>query len=261
MLIATLIQTDLYWQNTSANLAMLQQKIAPLKNKTQLIILPEMYNTGFTMKPELYAETTDGITLKWMKKMAAHTSAIVCGSVAIKDEAGNYYNQLLWVTPSGKYEYYNKRHLFAYAKENEYYTAGKQQLYTNVNGITVNCQVCYDLRFPIWARQPLNTPPYCVLLYIANWPKARNAAWQALLTARAIENQCYVIGVNRTGKDGNGVDHIGNSMVVNALGETLLNCGNKEGVHTISLDMQALKNIRSTFPFLKDADAYTIVTL
>ncbi len=261
----TLIQTDLHWEDKAANLAMLEQKIMRIEDKTEVVVLPEMFSTGFSMQPHLFAETMDGETVQWMRNIAQQKRIILTGSIIIEEEA-HYYNRLLWVLPNGSCGCYNKRHLFGYAGEDEPYTAGTKRLIASVKGWKINLQVCYDLRFPVWARQRLCVDgknenedcEYDVLLYVANWPERRNHAWQTLLTARAIENQCYVIGVNRVGNDGNNINHSGNSMVIDALGNVIYNKINEEDIFTITLDKQPLQDIRNKFPFLQDADHFTI---
>lgn len=262
----TLIQTDLAWENKAANLAMLYQKIMSIEEKTEVVILPEMFSTGFSMKPEQFAEIMDGETVQWMRNIAQQKRIILTGSLIIKEE-NNYYNRLIWMLPNGSYGCYNKRHLFGYAEEDKHYTAGNKRLITSVKGWKINTQICYDLRFPVWSRQAPsqaemkgNEDEYDVLLYVANWPERRNSAWQTLLTARAIENQCYVIGVNRVGMDGNNIAHCGNSMVVDALGNVLYCKAGEEDVVTLTLQKQELLHIRNGFPFLHDRDNFTIHT-
>ena len=183
---------------------------------------------------------------------------IIAGSIIIHED-DHFYNRLIWMLPNGEYGYYDKRHLFAYGDENNHYTPGDKRLIASVNGWKINLQVCYDLRFPVWSRQQANDKPeYDVLVYVANWPERRNHAWKTLLAARAIENQCYVIGVNRTGNDGNNVYHSGNSSVINALGEVLYHKAHDEDIYTIQLDKQHLEETRSKFPFWKDADKFLI---
>ncbi len=274
----TLIQTNLHWEDKAANLQMLEEKINSIQHPTQIIVLPEMFNTGFSMKPEEHAEDMNGTTVQWMKKMAVTKRVIITGSIMVKeveitqtDEAGpnRYYNRLIWMLPNGQFAVYDKRHLFAYAGEDKHYTAGAKRLIASVNGFKINLQVCYDLRFPVWARQQTSrisnsdsaqdyVPEYDVLIYVANWPERRVHAWKTLLTARAIENQCYVIGVNRTGNDGNEIYHSGNSMVIDAMGEVLYEKEHDEDVFTITLSKEKLEEIRHKLPFLKDADAFSI---
>jgi len=258
----TLIQTNLHWENRAANLSMLNEKIASINTKTQIIILPEMFSTGFTMKPEIFAETMDGETVTWMKKTAAEKRVVLTGSIAAK-ENDNYYNRLIWMLPNGTFGYYDKRHLFAYAGEDMHYTPGLKRLITSVNSWKINMQVCYDLRFPVWARQQIiddnnQAPEYDLLMYVANWPERRNHAWKTLLQARAIENQCYVVGVNRTGNDGNNIYHSGNSMVVSPVGEVLYHKAHEEDIFAITLQKDLLNETRTRFPFWKDADNFTI---
>lgn len=255
----TLIQTVLHWEDKAANLAMLTAKINAIHEKTEVIILPEMFSTGFSMKPEILAETMDGATVNWMRKIAIEKKAIITGSLMIEEE-GKFYNRLIWMLPNGNYGYYNKRHCFAFAGEDEHYTAGDKRLIAQVKGWKINLQICYDLRFPIWARQASNDEPeYDVLLNVANWPQRRSHAWKTLLTARAIENQCYVIGVNRVGNDGNNIYHSGDSLVIDALGETLYHKADEEDVFTITLHKNTLDETRAKLPFLKDADSFNII--
>ena len=267
---------------------MLEEKINSIQHPTQIIVLPEMFNTGFSMKPEALAEPMNGPTVEWMKKIAAEKRVIVTGSLMVSENAENgsaqYFNRLIWMLPNGQAGVYDKRHLFAYANEDKHYTAGTKRLIASVNGWKINLMVCYDLRFPVWARQqssristPLDTPPpsfdsaqdsnsaqdfvpeYDVLIYVANWPERRVHAWKTLLTARAIENQCYVIGVNRTGNDGNDIYHSGHSMVIDAMGEVLYEKEHDEDVFTITLSKEKLEEIRHKLPFLKDGDAFSIL--
>jgi omega-amidase len=259
----TLVQTALHWEDKKANLQMLQEKIRDLQQPTHVVVLPEMFSTGFSMKPEVLAEQMDGLTVTWMKELAAEKKVILTGSVIIKEES-HYYNRLIWMLPNGQFGYYNKRHLFAYAEEDKHYTAGNKRLIASVNGWKINLQVCYDLRFPVWARQTPHVQEregggeYDVLIYVANWPHKRSTAWKTLLQARAIENQCYVIGVNRTGEDGNGIYHSGDSMVIDPLGEVLYYKQDEEDVFTIALDKTHLQAVRERFPFWKDADDFSI---
>jgi len=275
----TLIQTNLHWEDKKANLEMLSQKIESIKEKTEVIILPEMFSTGFSMKPELLAETMSGETIEWMKKISSAKKIILTGSVIIKESvpsllerAGGeaFYNRLIWMLPNGEYGVYDKRHLFAYADEHNHYTAGNKRLIAQVKGFKINLQVCYDLRFPVWARQAPSQPPpkgegktaaheYDVLVYVANWPKKRSIAWKTLLQARAIENQCYVISVNRVGKDGNDHEYSGDSMIIDPLGEIVYTKANEEDVYTYTLHKEKLNEVREKMPFWKDADSFEIL--
>jgi len=310
----TLIQPDLYWEDKAANLGHFETLIEGIKERTHLVILPEMFSTGFSMRPAGLAETMDGPTVAWMKKMAARKKIILTGSLIIEEE-GHFYNRLLWMLPNGQYGVYDKRHRFAYAGEDEQYTPGHRRLIASVNGWRVNLLVCYDLRFPVWSRQqmqrlpdlatssrpaspgsapssvpavpssapsslPLATPPtapapsspppsppgpvppltpeYDLLVYVANWPERRSHAWKTLLQARAIENQVYVVGVNRVGNDGNNIYHSGDSMVVDPLGEVLYHAPKEESVFTCTLQREKLEEVRTRLPFWKDADQFRI---
>lgn len=254
----SLIQTNLFWEQKEQNLAQLEEKINNIQVTTQIVILPEMFTTGFSMQPHLLAETMDGPSVNWMKSLAARKKIILTGSLMIEDE-GKYYNRLLWVLPNGQIGYYDKRHRFAFGGEDKHYEAGYKRLIAQVMGWKLNLQICYDLRFPVWARQQSEErPEYDVLINVANWPEKRNHAWKTLLTARAIENQCYVIGVNRVGTDGNNIYHSGNSMVIDPLGEVLYHQEHTEDVHTITLHKEQLDDVRSRFPFWKDADHFVI---
>lgn len=266
------MQTQLFWEDKKANLQMLEEKILNIKDKTQVVILPEMFSTGFSMKPEQLAETMQGATVQWMKRIAATKKIILTGSVII-EEGGNYYNRLIWMLPNGQHGFYNKRHLFAYAEEDKHYSAGMKRFIASVNGWKINLQVCYDLRFPVWGRQ--NSSPallqqvgearngaeleYDVLMYVANWPEKRNHAWKTLLQARAIENQSYVIGVNRVGEDGNGIYHSGDSMVIDPLGEVLYHKKDDEDIFTMTLQKENLQQVRERFQFWRDADEFQIL--
>ncbi len=266
----TLIQTKLFWEDAAANRKMFEEKINSIKEKTEVVILPEMFSTGFSMHPEKFAETMDGETVAWMKNIAAKKKIILTGSLMMKapsslEKAGNevFHNRLIWMLPNGDFGCYDKRHLFAYGEEHNHYTAGNKRLIASAKGWKINLQVCYDLRFPVWARQtsPLNLSneaEYDVLIYVANWPERRSLAWKTLLQARAIENQCYVIGVNRVGEDGNKIYYSGDSMVIDPLGEILYHKKNEEDIFTIELNKEHLEETRKKFPFLKDADRFII---
>lgn len=256
----TLIQTNLHWEDKTANLAMLEEKIRSIRGKTELVVLPETFSTGFSMKPALLAETMDGETVRWMKRVAAEMKIILTGSLFI-EENKHYYNRLVWMLPNGQYGLYDKRHRFAYAGEDEQFSAGSKRLIASVKGWKINLLVCYDLRFPVWARQAPgpDEPEYDLLVYVANWPERRNHAWKTLLQARAIENQCYVVGVNRVGNDGNNNHHSGDSMIVDPMGEVLYTKKDEEDIFTITLDKAQLNNVREKLPFLKDADVFVIL--
>ena len=228
-----------------------------------------MFSTGFSMQPQLFAETMEGETMQWMKEISSANKIILTGSLII-EENNHYYNRLIWMLPNGDYGYYDKRHLFGFAGEDKHYTAGNRRLIASVKGWRINLQICYDLRFPVWARNRITTvdnasteesttdtrPEFDVLLYVANWPERRSHAWKTLLCARAIENQCYVIGVNRVGVDGNNVSHSGNSLVIDPLGEVLYHMADEEDIFTITLQKEWLNEVRGKFPFWKDADDF-----
>ena len=258
----SLIQTALHWEDKSRNLQMLEEKIRSIKERTEVIILPEMFSTGFSMKPEVLAESMNGQSVEWMKNIAAEKKAIVAGSLIISDN-GKFFNRFIWMQPDGHYGYYDKRHLFAYADEDKHYTPGKKRLIASVKGWRVNLMVCYDLRFPVWARHHFaateGLPEYDLLVYVANWPERRNHAWKTLVQARAIENQCFVAAVNRVGEDGNGIYHSGDSMVANPMGEVLYQKAHDEDIHTITLNKQEVDEVRSKLPFWKDGDNFVIL--
>ena len=253
-----MIQPNLHWEDRAANRDMFEKKIKDINEKTEVVILPEMFSTGFSMRPEALSEKMNGTTVEWMKKIAADKKIILTGSLIIEDE-GKYYNRLIWMLPNGEYGFYDKRHLFAFAKEDEHYSPGSKRMIASVKGWKINLLVCYDLRFPVWARQA-SPGEFDLLIYIANWPEKRIVAWKTLLQARAIENQCYVVGVNRVGDDGNDIHYSGESMVIDPLGETLYHKSDEEDVFTCTLEKSKLEEVRNRFPFLRDADQFTIET-
>jgi len=256
-----LIQSKLHWEEIDANLAMFEEKIWTLSDQPDLILLPEMFTTGFTMESEALAEPANSRTFRWMSQMAMQTEAMIIGSYIIK-EKGNYFNRLYCVTPesSATQNLYNKRHLFRMAKENDYYLAGEQKLIVNWKGWKIRPLICYDLRFPVWSRNQSKNAvlDYDLLLYIANWPSARISSWDALLRARAIENLSYCVGVNRTGVDGNGTDYNGHSAVYDHKGDQLMPFVSDETEMTISLSAKKLKEYREKFPAHLDADQFRI---
>jgi omega-amidase len=256
----TLIQTQLTWENKAANLQMLESKISEIGQRTELVILPEMFSTGFSMRPEKLAEPMEGETVDWMRRISAERRIVLTGSCIIQEE-GKYYNRLIWMLPNGHCGYYDKRHLFGYAGEDQHYTHGNKRLIGSVKGWKINLQICYDLRFPVWSRQSpgeKNEPEYDVLIYVANWPERRSHAWKTLLCARAIENQCYAVGVNRVGQDGHNINHSGNSLIIDPLGEVLYHMADEEDVFTITLEKERLEEARSKFPFWKDGDDFIL---
>lgn len=255
MLTVAYIQTNLVWENAQANRAHFQTLIESLEANTDLVVLPEMFTTGFSMQPRALAESVKGPTLQWMKQLAAQCNVTITGSVIIEDH-GSYYNRLFWVSPSGDVKQYNKRHLFSLAGEEKLYEAGQEQLIVELKGFKIMPLICYDLRFPVWSRNTMN---YDVLIYVANWPEKRNFFWKHLLIARAIENQSYVIGVNRVGVDGNNMPHSGDSVVLDALGAELSAAqSSKEQVGYAVLTKEHLTTVRNRFRFLDDQDTFSL---
>jgi predicted amidohydrolase len=249
-----LVQTQLFWEDVQANLNHITKLLDDCYTDTQLIILPEMFTSGFTMNPKKVAETMTGDTVKWLKQQAKTRNAAITGSLVI-EENGHYYNRLLFVHPSGEIQFYNKRHTFTLAGEHKVYTAGNKQLAIDYLGWKICPLICYDLRFPVWAR---NTSDYDVLLYVANWPKPRVTAWDALLRARAIENMCYCIGVNRVGVDANNHEYSGHSAVYDVLGEQLT-FSETEGVLHATLHKSEIETYRKKLQFLNDRDSFSLI--
>ncbi|MCI2229879.1 amidohydrolase [Polaribacter sp. MSW13] len=249
------IQADLIWENTTQNIAFFEKKINNLENKVDLIVLPEMFTSGFTMNPKNVAENMDGFSVSWMLRIAIEKQIAICGSLVISENK-NFYNRLVFVHPSGKIETYDKRHSFTLAGENKIYTSGTEKRIVNYKGWKICPLICYDLRFPVWGR---NTENYDLLIYMANWPVTRIKAWDTLLKARSIENMCYTVGVNRTGKDANDFDYSGNSLIVNYLGEQLSSLNKNEvGIITATLYKPAQEKIRKKLGFLNDKDSFKI---
>jgi predicted amidohydrolase len=251
----TLIQSEITWENPSKNLAQLQTRFEKLEQATDLVILPEMFSTGFTMNAAAMAEAHDGPSVTWMLKMSAQIRADIVGSVIIKSE-DKYYNRLFWVKPDGSMTYYDKRHLFRMAGEHAVYDGGSDHLTVQLKDWRIRPFICYDLRFPAWCRS--RNKDYDLAVFIANWPERRAAHWKTLLQARAIENQCYVIGVNRVGTDGLGIQYSGDSMIIDALGYTLAHLRRTAALHTERLSRAALESYREKFPAWMDADAFEI---
>jgi predicted amidohydrolase len=250
----TILQSNLYWENCEANLQMFSEKIDSFQNPTNLILLPEMFTTGFSMQPEKFAESMDGAAIHWMKEMAKKKNAVLCGSMMMSDE-GKYFNRLIWMKPDGSCEHYDKRHLFGLGDENKHYTRGEKKNMVELNGWKILPLICYDLRFPVWSR---NMEGYDLLLYVANWPEKRIDTWKTLLEARAIENQSYVIGLNRVGSDASEMYYSGESSVIDPKGEILWREANREYIHHVTLSYHHLQHTRETFPFLKDKDQFEI---
>lgn len=280
MMKITIIQTHLHWENRNKNLNHFDVLINSINEPTDLIILPEMFTTGFTMNPKAFAEN-DNLTLNWLKQKAKQKNAVITGSVAI-NEGNNYFNRLFWVEPNQAVSTYDKRHLFRMAKEDENYTAGTKKIIKQINNWNLCPLICYDLRFPVWSRNRIINYKelglfesslitnyssdttniiyeYDILIYIASWPEVRSYPWKQLLIARAIENQCYVIGVNRIGIDDNGYNHSGDSVIINPCGEIISQTkANEESIETIPLDKIYLDDFRKTFPAGLDADDFEI---
>ncbi len=251
----TYLQTSLAWENKAENLQHFAHKIAALKDPCDVIVLPEMFSTGFSMNSHQLAEKMNGETVSWMKKNAAVKNCVLCGSVIIEED-GAYYNRFIWMQEDGQYSFYDKRHLFRMAKENEHFSAGNKKVIVDYKEWKICLQVCYDLRFPVWSRRT-EKENYDVLLYVANWPERRNHAWKSLLIARAIENQCYVVGVNRIGMDGNDINYCGDSVVLDFLGEKLsLENTATDSVESILLSKQKLLDFRKGFPAELDGDVF-----
>jgi len=249
-----LIQTQLSWENPSQNRIILTNKIESISESIDLIILPEMFTSGFTMNPERVAEAMDGVTMLWLQALAKANNCAITGSLVIKED-GNYFNRLVFVFPSGSVEYYNKRHLFTLAGEDKVYASGNQKIVVNYLGWKICPLICYDLRFPAFSR---NHEEYDLLLYVANWPKIRINAWDSLLKARAIENMSYTVGVNRIGSDANGHEYTGHSQVVDFLGDYVLQPEEDEGLLTVSLNKDKMIEMRQKLGFLNDKDVFRI---
>ena len=250
-----LIQSHLLWENPIANLDKFDTLLEQVSNDVQLIVLPEMFTTGFSMNPVELAEKMDGNTINWLKKWSKNKQAAVCGSVIIT-EGNSYYNRFLFVTPDGEVRSYDKRHRFMMAGEGELYTAGEDTVLIEYEGWKIFPQICYDLRFPVFAR---NTVGYDVLIYVANWPKPRVGAWDALLKARAIENMSYCIGVNRIGLDGKGLEYVGHSGIYNVLGDEIAFAKAEEKIITATLSKNHIIETRKRLPFLEDKDEFTLI--
>ena len=252
-----IIQSSLHWENHQANLNMFEEKIEQIKAGTELVVLPEMFTTGFSMNPTQLAEDMNGQTVEWMKRIATEKRIILTGSIIIKENE-QFYNRLIWMLPNGEFGMYDKHHLFSYAEEDKHFSAGNKRLITSVKGIKINTQICYDLRFPVWSRLTTENE-YDILLYVANLPERRNHAWKTLLQARAIENQCVVIACNCVGEDGNGIKYSGDSCIINPLGEILVSKEYDEDFLYYTIQKQDVETIRNQFPFAKDKDHFSIL--
>ncbi|MCM0665789.1 MULTISPECIES: amidohydrolase [Flavobacterium] len=249
-----LIQTDLFWQDASKNRENFDLKIDEIQSEVNLIVLPEMFSTGFTMNASEVAETMQGETIEWMKLKAKQKNAAVTGSVVITENE-KFYNRMFFVFPSGEFQYYDKRHSFSLAGEDKVYTCGNKKVIIDYLDWKICLQVCYDLRFPVFVR---NVENYDLILYVANWPKVRTNAWDALLKARAIENLSYVVGVNRIGNDAHDYEHIGHSQAIDFLGNYILEPQEKNGVFVVELDKNTMYETRKKLDFLSDRDQFEI---
>lgn len=250
----TIIQNELHWENAGANRTMFSDKFQSIKGETDLIVLPEMFSTGFSMNAKNLAEENEGETLQWMISEAKKYKTAITGSIIISEE-NTFYNRLFFVFPDGSFQKYDKKHTFTLAKENETYSPGNERLIVNYKGWKICPLVCYDLRFPVWAR---NTEEYDVLIYVANWPKVRTLAWDTLLRARAIENMTYSIGVNRVGFDGNDHEYIGHSAVYDVLGQQISSASFGEFTETVVLEKEHIQKNRKHLQFLNDRDHFTL---
>jgi omega-amidase len=250
-----LLQTSLHWENPKANRIQFEKMINSMEESVDLIVLPEMFSTGFTMNPTEVAETMQGETIQWMQTIAKAKKAAILGGLIIK-ENNHFYNRLVFVYPSGELVKYDKKHLFTLAGEDKVYTPGNEKIIIDYNGFKICPLICYDLRFPVFSR---NVEDYDLLIYVANWPKPRINAWDILLKARAIENQCFVIGVNRIGSDNNQLDYSGHSQAVDFLGNSILEPQENEGVFIVTLNKNELLSTRKKLDFLSDRDAFTLL--
>ncbi len=251
----TLVQTDIHWERLEENRIHFNQKIDSISEQTDMILLPELFSTGFSMNANHLAETMDGKTVEWMLKKAKEKNALIIGSVLIKENK-KCYNRLIVAFPDGNNLFYNKRHLFSYAGEHKVFEKGKQRIIFEYKGFKICPLICYDLRFPVWAR---NDSAYDILLFVANWPNARINAWDTLLKARSIENLCYTVGLNRVGVDNNKLIYNGHSAVYDAMGTTLLSFAeNEEGIKSVILEKEHLVSTRRRFSFLEDRDEFEI---
>ena len=248
------IQASLVWENVDANLQAFSERISDIQSSPDLIVLPEMFSTGFSMNSAALAEKMDGKSISWMAEQASTTSTVITGSLIIEEEA-EYYNRLIWMRPDGTFAHYDKRHLFRMMEEDQSFSAGQDKLFVKLNGWMICPLICYDLRFPVWSR---NNGDYDVLIYVANWPKPRREAWRTLLRARAHENQAYVIGLNRVGKDVNEIAFAGDSVIIDPKGSEMDEAAEQEQTVEASLSYLKLQDFRSKFPIAMDADKFSI---
>ena len=252
----TIVQSALSWENPEANRRMFSEKLAALRGTTDLIVLPEMFSTGFSMDAVRLPEPMNGPTMAWLLTSAAELNAAVTGSF-ICVENGQYFNRLVFAFPDGRHFFYDKKHLFRLAGEDQYFATSNKKLVLEWKGFRICPLICYDLRFPVWSRNRLGQP-YDLLLYVANWPSRRGQHWRTLLAARAIENQAFVAGVNIFGSDGNGLNYDGDSAVYDFSGQAIVQISGKEGISTTEISMEELQQYREQLPFLADADAFDL---
>lgn len=263
----SIIQTSVFWEDPEANLSLFDNHLSKIIiGSSDLIVLPEMFSTGYSMNNKLLCESMSGRTITWMALKAKEKNCVITGSVIISENS-HYYNRLIWMKPDGRYEHYDKKHLFRFANEQDFYSAGTKKIIVELNGWKICPLICYDLRFPVWCRNKFNTQnptpemDYDLLLFVANWPERRNVPWKTLLMARAMENQCFVVGVNRIGSDGNNIVHSGDSAVINPKGEIIsIIKAHEESVETISLSMSDLESWRKAFPAWMDGDEFRILS-
>ena len=249
-----IIQPNIFWEDKMVNLNRYNEDLSKIES-SDLIVFPEMFTTGFSMKPEIYSETMDGETIQWMKSWSQKLNSAICGSLII-EEKEKYYNRFLFIKPNGDLEFYDKVHLFCYGEENKHYKPGHKKIIIDWRGFRILPLICYDLRFPVFSRYNDNKS-YDLIINVANWPESRNLAWKTLLKARAIENQCYVIGCNRVGKDGSGIAHSGDSSVILPSGDTLIESQDDTLIKVEIFTEEVLKS-RNDFPFLKDRDFFKL---
>ncbi|CAM3742190.1 amidohydrolase [Aquirufa aurantiipilula] len=250
----SMVQTSLVWENPAANCAILEEKLQALQGKTDVVVLPEMFLTGFSMSAE-GADFPKGAQVQWMQMMANRLDVLLIGSLKIK-ENNQFYNRLLAVFPDGKIVAYNKRHLFRMGNEHQFYSPGEEHGILSFKSWKIALFVCYDLRFPVWSRNVQMA--YDLAIYVANWPAVRAHAWSTLLKARAIENLAYVVGVNRVGKDANDLDYQGDSVIVSFKGEEIVHLWDEDTIQTSSISKESLQEFRDKFPAHLDADAFEL---
>ncbi|MCX8478566.1 MAG: amidohydrolase [Chitinophagales bacterium] len=256
------LQSDLVWENPEENRRIFEEKILACDTNTDIIVLPEMFTTGFTMNANAFAESIDGTTFQWMQSLAKSKNVVICGSL-ITQHAEKYYNTFLWVSPDGKVHSYSKKHLFRLSDEHLTYTAGEESLIIPYKGWNIRPVICYDVRFPVWCRNRVHsTEPYRgeydLLLVVANWPERRSLAWKTLLAARSIENIAYVAACNRVGEDANKIYHSGDSAIISPLGEKLNEAAHIETTLYAELSLEKLVHIRRTYQFWRDADDFSL---